>query len=236
MVSATSRSSCAGPIFPATAATWASTNRGRLDRQRWGRVDGGLGDRPRPPGRHPSGVDLRPQPGEAVAQLEGVADELLRRHRGDAQDGAELGDTELRHQRRTRSGDGLLVLTPRDRERRCGVDRLGWVQVGPPGGEVELRPRRQRLQQTGPSGSRRAGLRGRGRLPRPPAPLSSISIMRSSLGKGSDSGSGAISTGCCNEPLVEGLARSLPFEGLAGSGVQLQGDWSHSAIGEVTQV
>ena len=79
MVSATSRSSCAGPIFPATAATWASTNAAAST------VSSGVEwmvtsarDGPRAPGRNASGVDLRPQPRQAVAELEGVADELLR--------------------------------------------------------------------------------------------------------------------------------------------------------------
>jgi hypothetical protein len=83
-------------------------------------------------------VDLRPQSGEAVAELEGVADELLRRGGGDPEGGAELGDTELRDQRGTLTGDGFLVLTPRDGE-RCGVvDGLGRVQVGPRRGEDQL--------------------------------------------------------------------------------------------------
>ena len=53
------------------------------------------------------------------------------------EDGAELGDAELRHQRATLAGDGFLVLAARDRERGGGVDRLGWVEVGPPGRDLE---------------------------------------------------------------------------------------------------
>ena len=101
-------------------------------------VDGGLGDHPGLPRRHPSGVDLRPQAGQAVAQLEGVADELLRRDRRDAEDAAELGDAELRHQRTALTGDGFLVLAAGSGERGGVVDRLRRVEVGPPGGEVEL--------------------------------------------------------------------------------------------------
>ena len=104
-----------------------------LARQRRGGVDGGLRDRAGPPCRDPSGVDLRPQPREAVAQLEGVADELLRRGRRDPEDGAELGEAELRHERRTLTGDRLLVLAARHGERSGVVDRLRRVQVGPPG-------------------------------------------------------------------------------------------------------
>ena len=111
---------------------------GGLDRQGRGRVDGGLGDRAGPPRRNPAGVDLRPQPREAVAQLEGVADELLRRGRRDTEDGAELGEAELRHQRRTLTRDGLLVLTTRDGERSRVVDRLRRVQVGPLRSQDEL--------------------------------------------------------------------------------------------------
>ena len=72
-----------GPDLPATAATWASTQRGGLA-QGGGGVDGGLRDEPGPPGRHRPGVDLAPEPGEAVAELEGMPDQLLRRRRRDA--------------------------------------------------------------------------------------------------------------------------------------------------------
>jgi hypothetical protein len=110
----------------------------RLGREGRSRVDGGLRNRTGPPRRDPAGVDLLPQPGEAVAQLEGVADELLRRGGGDPEDGAELGETELRDQGSPFAGDGLLVLTPRNRERGGVVDGLRWVQIGPPGSEDEL--------------------------------------------------------------------------------------------------
>jgi hypothetical protein len=85
-----------------------------------------------------AGVDLCRQPGEAVAPLEGVTDELLRRGGGDAEDSAELGDAELRDQRGTLTRDGLLVLTPRHGERSSVVDRLRRVQVRPRGGEDQL--------------------------------------------------------------------------------------------------
>ena len=109
-----------------------------LESQRRRGVDGRLGDRPRPPRRDMTRLDLRPQPGEAVAQLEGVADELLRRGRGDPEHRTELGDAELRHQRASVAGEGFLVVRPWDGERGGGVDGLGRVEVGPPGGEVEL--------------------------------------------------------------------------------------------------
>ena len=100
-------------------------------------MDGGLRHDPRAPGRHASGVDLCPQAGEAVAQLEGVADELLRCGGGDVEGGAELGDAELRDERAALAGDGFLVLAAGDGERGRGVDGLGWVEVSPPGRDLE---------------------------------------------------------------------------------------------------
>ena len=64
-------------------------------------------------------------------------DELLRRGGGDREDGAELGDAELRDERAAGSGDGFLVLTAGDGERGSSVDGLGWVEVGPAGGDLE---------------------------------------------------------------------------------------------------
>ena len=55
----------------------------------------------------------------------------------DAEDGAELGDAELRHERAAGSGDGFLVLVAGDGERGRGVDGLGRVEVGPAGGDLE---------------------------------------------------------------------------------------------------
>ncbi|CAM3868972.1 hypothetical protein NOZE110980_18590 [Nocardioides zeicaulis] len=106
--------------------------------ERGHRVNGGLGDQSCPPRRDPAGVHLRPQARQAVPQLEGVADELLCRGGRDPEDGAELGDAELRHQRTPLAGDGLLVVQARHGERGGVVDRLGRVQVGPAGSEVEL--------------------------------------------------------------------------------------------------
>ena len=101
-------------------------------------VDGRFGNSACPPRRHAPGVDLCPESGEAVAQLEGVADELLRRHRRGPEDRTELGDTELSDQWAPLAGDRLLVLAPTDGERGGRVDRLGWVEVGPLCGEGEL--------------------------------------------------------------------------------------------------
>ena len=115
MVSATSRSSWAVPIRPATAATWASIHPAASTVRagdEW--MVASATSRARQ-ARHAPGLDLGPEPGEAVAQLEGVADELLRRGGRDAEDGAELGDAELRDQRAAVTGDGLLVLAARGR-------------------------------------------------------------------------------------------------------------------------
>ncbi|WP_090971586.1 hypothetical protein [Nocardioides exalbidus] len=51
---------------------------GRLTRQRRNRVDRRFRDGPGTPRRNRADVDLTPQPGEAVAELEGVPDQLLR--------------------------------------------------------------------------------------------------------------------------------------------------------------
>ena len=132
MVSATSRSSCAGTdLRPATAATCASTNAAASfvnEGVEW--MVASATARARQAGTRPAWTCAHNR-GQAVAQLEGVADELLRRRGRDAEDAAELGDAELRHQRRTLAGDGLLVLAPADGERRGVVDRLRRVQVGP---------------------------------------------------------------------------------------------------------
>ncbi|CAM3798774.1 hypothetical protein NOZE110980_15630 [Nocardioides zeicaulis] len=111
---------------------------GRLGGERGKRVNGGLGHQPCPPRRDLAGVNLAPQPRQPMAQLEGVPDQLLRRRGRDPQHRPELGDAELRDQRTTITGDGLLVVDTRHGERGCVVDRLGRVQVGPAGGEVEL--------------------------------------------------------------------------------------------------
>ncbi len=103
-----------------------------------GGVDGGLGDEPGAPGGDVPGVDEVPQAGEAVAQLEGLADELLGGEGGDAEDRAELGDAELGDEGAPGSGDGLFVLGGGGGEGRGVVDRRGRVEVGPPGGEGEL--------------------------------------------------------------------------------------------------
>ncbi len=62
-------------------------------------------------------------------------------------------------QRTSLAGDGLFVLRTADLERCSGVDGLGWVEVGPAGGEVELAGGRSVLGLRVRRGSRRAGRR-----------------------------------------------------------------------------
>ncbi|MFC7361919.1 hypothetical protein [Nocardioides astragali] len=127
-----------GPDAPGHGRDLSVDPPGRLRSQGRGGVDRGLGHHPGPPRRDPTRLHQGPQPGQAVPQLEGVPDQPLRRHRGHPQDGAELGDAELRHRRAALTGDGFLVLATRHGEGRHVVDRLGRVQVRPPGDEVEL--------------------------------------------------------------------------------------------------
>ncbi len=110
----------------------------RVGCQSRGRVDGGLGDEPGSPGGNTAGLDGRPQPWETVPQLQCVADEAFGRGGGDAQDGAELRDAELRHARAARAGDGFLVFDPRQRVARRGVHRLRRVEVCPQRRSLEL--------------------------------------------------------------------------------------------------
>ena len=57
------------------------------------------------------------------------------------------------------AGEGFLVVGARDGERGGGVDGLRWVEVGPPGGEVELTGSGGVLGSVARRGSRRAGRR-----------------------------------------------------------------------------
>ncbi|CAA9386216.1 MAG: hypothetical protein AVDCRST_MAG06-1278 [uncultured Nocardioides sp.] len=138
-------------------------------------MDGGLRDPPCLPRSQLAGLDPAPQPGQPVAQLEGLADEPLGCDCGHPEGGAELGHTELRHQRRTRTGDGLLVLTTARRgEGRGGVLGRG-VQIGPltrRHQQLRLRTVRQSTTRTGvaehrSSGVRELGRRGRHRRTQP---------------------------------------------------------------------
>ena len=79
-----------------------------------GEEEGLLGDPAGQPRPQVPGLDPPPDPGEAVPELEGVADVPLPRIGRHTERGGELGDRELRHQRRTLTGDrhpGLAVGT-----------------------------------------------------------------------------------------------------------------------------
>ena len=137
MVSATSRSSCAVPMRPATAATWASIHPA-ASTVRAGEVwmVASATSRARQAGTAPAwtcahsrGRRWRSSRAWPMSFFAAV-DEM-------PEDGAELGDAELRHQRTAGTGDGLLVLAAGDGERSSGVDRLRRVEIGPPGGDLE---------------------------------------------------------------------------------------------------
>ncbi|WP_235529700.1 hypothetical protein, partial [Nocardioides sp. Soil774] len=85
-----------GPDLPGDGCDLGVDEACRVNRERGRRVDRHLGHGPRPEGRDPPRLDLCPDSGEAVPQLEGVADELLRSSGRDAEHGAELRDAELR--------------------------------------------------------------------------------------------------------------------------------------------
>ncbi len=104
--------------------------RGRLPRQQ----QGPLGDPAGLPRLQVTADHPPPHPREAVAQLEGLPDIRLPRIGGQAEGGGELGDRELRHQRRTRTGQRHPLVAVPDQHLRL-VDRVGRVHRRP-------RPRR----------------------------------------------------------------------------------------------
>ena len=79
-----------------------------------GEPEGGLGDPAGPPRREVPGLDAGPVPGQPVLQLERVGDQDAAGVGGDTEGEGELGDAELRDQRRTRAG-----------EREAGVPATG---------------------------------------------------------------------------------------------------------------
>ena len=99
--SSTSRPIWAHEHVPAAGASARVDLGGRGHRQ----AGGVLGDPHRPPHRHPPGHHLLPEPRQAVAELEGLADVGLAGVGGQAQRGGVLHECELRHQRRSRPGD-----------------------------------------------------------------------------------------------------------------------------------
>ena len=93
--------------------------------------EGGLGDPAGPPHRQLTGLGAVPEPGEPVLQLHRVRDQRPPGVGGAPERGRELGNTELRHQRRPWSGQRETgVPTTTDPGRRV-VDRLRRVLLGP---------------------------------------------------------------------------------------------------------
>ena len=102
-------------------------------RRRRAQCDRGAGDPPGPPRRQVTGPDPGPRAREPVPQLEGLTQVGLAGLGGQPDRGRELGHTELRHQRRTRSGDRDRGVAEPDRV----TDRLRRVQVRPGAGGAE---------------------------------------------------------------------------------------------------
>ena len=132
IASSTSRSSWAGPTLCATWATWWSTYAAAsIDR-----THGRAGDPAGPPRRQVALDHPGPDPAQAVAELDGLAEVGLAGLGGQPDRGGELGHRELRDQGCTGSGDrhpGLAVV-PHGGRLREGVDR------------VHRRPGHRRLQ------------------------------------------------------------------------------------------
>ena len=102
IASSTSRSTWVGRTLWATGARCRSTYLGGLQ----GQVQGLVGDPAGLPGGQVAGDHPFPQAGEAVAQLEGVAEVAFAGLGGQPDRGGELGDRELRDQGGAGSGDG----------------------------------------------------------------------------------------------------------------------------------
>ena len=102
-------------------------------RRRRAQGDGRPGDPAGPPRRQVTGPDPRPGLGEPVPQLEGLTEVGLAGLGGQPDRGRELGHTELRDQRRTRTGDRDRGVAEPDRV----PDRLRRMQVRPRTGGTE---------------------------------------------------------------------------------------------------
>ena len=93
------------------------------------------------PGRHLQPGHPFPQEREAVAQVEGVGDQLCPGRRGHAQRQRERFRGERRHQRCPVTAERLIREEGRTTERLDTGVLSGGVQVGPVGGELELAER-----------------------------------------------------------------------------------------------
>ena len=154
IASSTSRSTPLGRIRCANPATWSSTNPAAA------RLSAIVcaGDPAGPPRRQVPGPDPGPGPREPVPQLEGLTEVGLAGLGGQPDRGRELRHTELRHQRRTGSGDRDRGVTEPDRSpidsAGCRSAQAQACAAGP--------PRRRRRLPGGPARARGPRLRCRG--------------------------------------------------------------------------
>ncbi len=106
-----------------------------------GQVVGLAGDLPGPPHRDPAGQDVVPEPGEAVGQLQGVADQVPPRGQADPELGGQRRRRELGDLRGAGPGQGGVALVEQPVGISPGgrqvVGRAG-VQVRPGDGQLEL--------------------------------------------------------------------------------------------------
>ncbi len=96
-----------------------------------GQPEGGLGDAAGPPGHQLVGLHPGPDPREAVLQLDRLGHERATGVGGHPERGGELGETELRDQGRTGSGEREAGVAAAGDPGRGGVDRLRRVLLGP---------------------------------------------------------------------------------------------------------
>ncbi len=108
----------------------------RVDRSGGGGVvaAGRLGGFAPDPRLHLTGLNPRPEQGEAVAQVEGVADQEFPGVGGQGEDGTELGAGELGHLRGSVASD-LEEPFGTGQHQACSLE--GAVDVGPVGGDLQ---------------------------------------------------------------------------------------------------
>ena len=127
IASAISRSRAARPMRCANGATWASTNAAAS----WDRPQRRLGDPAGAPRLEVTGLHPCPAAGQAVLQLHRRRDQCPPCVGGAADREGELGDAELRDQRRAFTGQREAGVPAGGDPGRCLVDRLRWVLLGP---------------------------------------------------------------------------------------------------------
>ena len=135
-----------------------------------GQEEGLLGDPARQPRPQVTGLHPLPHPGQPVAELEGVADVPLPRIRRHPERRGELGHRELRHPRRTLTGDRHPRLAVRTRGEGLGLqDRVH---------RVHGRPVHRRLEQPGLGlVGDRAAAHAQSRAPRQRCRVSSVRLV-----------------------------------------------------------